>query len=85
MLANYEFKPTPVSILLAASFIVLFCLLGRWQLHRAAEKQAIVEAITSRAEAPELELLAHTGSVAKDALWHRHAMARGRLSVAGSC
>ena len=82
-LANYEFKPTLLSILLAAGFIVLFCLLGRWQLYRVAEKQAIAGEITARAEAPEVELLSDTGRAGIEALWYRHAVARGHFEAAG--
>ncbi len=82
-LLNYEFKPTPVSILLAAVFFTLFCLLGRWQIHRAAEKQGIAAEITARAEAPEIELLAETVTQASRPLWYRRALARGHYEARG--
>ncbi len=82
-LLNYEFKPTWVSILLALTLVTIFGLLGRWQLHRAMEKQAIAGEIRARARAPELEILAETGRSGMDGLWYRRAVARGRFENRG--
>jgi len=81
-LGHYEFKPTLLSILLVVGFMLLFSLLGRWQLHRAGEKLGIAAAISARAEAPEIELLPD-GEGTPGRLLYRRAVARGHYEQQG--
>ena len=46
-LANRTFAPRPFTTLLAIVLIVLLVSLGRWQLHRAGEKQALFSAFAA--------------------------------------
>jgi surfeit locus 1 family protein len=46
-LANRTFEPRPFTTLLAIALIVLLVSLGRWQLHRAAEKRVLFAAFAA--------------------------------------
>lgn len=51
--------------------------LGRWQLNRAAEKEALQAAIDERGRAPAMDVRSAVGSAADESLLHRRVKARG--------
>jgi surfeit locus 1 family protein len=71
------FAPRLWSTLLTALLVVLLASLGRWQLHRAAEKRALYEAFASGSERT-LPIDAATAPVAR----YQHVTAAGHYDVA---
>ena len=72
----YVFAPRPVPTIAAAAFIALTVSLGRWQSHRAEEKDQRQALLVARMHEPELRL---TGSVpSADSLLFRRVRATGR-------
>jgi len=51
-LGRREFAPQLIPTLVVVPLLLLLCGLGRWQLHRAAEKQALWDAFARGASAP---------------------------------
>ena len=61
--------------------------LGRWQLDRAAQKEALAAQLTQRLAAPpvpEADLLAATASGDGQALWHRQVQLQGEWVATGT-
>jgi surfeit locus 1 family protein len=54
--SRFDFKPRLVPTLAALTVMVLTLALGRWQVHRAAEKEALQERWEQAASEPPLEL-----------------------------
>ena len=61
----------------AATGVAVTASLGLWQLNRAAQKQALAQALEERAAMPPLAELPATAD-ASPALWHRRITLRGR-------
>lgn len=53
---HYSFKPAGVAVVGIALALPLFCLLGVWQLNRAAEKRALQAQLASQSGEPPLRL-----------------------------
>src|SRR5918999_4210002 len=77
MLAGYSFRPRAWACLAAAAACAAGIVLGNWQAGRAAEKQALRDALERSLRAPPLELPATP--VAADAYVLKRVAARGRF------
>ena len=77
-----RFSLKKIEVLLFAAFFGLFCVLGIWQLQRAAEKRDIAETINARSEAAALDL---TGPVERAAneLEYQQVRVRGEFVPRG--
>ena len=60
----FRFRFRLIPFIAAAVAVVVGCMLGQWQMHRAAEKQAIEARLTARASAPILQLDAGAATLA---------------------